>query len=281
MRAVQEWVLTIADAWWVHLVVLGLSLGDGFFPTVPSESVVVTLASLWTTTGQPSILLLMLAAWIGACAGDNVGYAIGRWVGWERFRYFREGRGRRAVEFAERGLRRRALVFIMSARYIPFGRTAVNLVAGAVHYPHRKFLHRSLIGTFVWSVYSCSVGAFAGQWFAHNHLLGIGVALVAAVVLSLLLERIVTTVHERLDRHADRRERHARSAGPGSGTGDSAEAGDAARPGDAVGAGASGQASRRAEAPPVDGSASNRSGRSAGPAAVRAAEGPTCARRHP
>ena len=42
------------------------------------------------------------------------------------------------------------------------GRTAVNLVAGAVHYPHRLFWPRSLLSTFVWAVYSCAIGAVAG-----------------------------------------------------------------------------------------------------------------------
>lgn len=206
MRAFEAWITGIADAWWVHLVVLGLSFLDGFFPTVPSESVIVSLASLASSSGKPSLVLLVLAAWIGAALGDNVGYLIGRLVGWERFRLLREGRGRRAVEAAERGLERRALLFLMTARYIPFGRTAVNLVAGAVHYPHGKFLRRDLASTFVWALYSVGIGVLAGQWFEHNRLLGIAVSLVAAVVISLGVERIVTLVHDALDRRAAARE---------------------------------------------------------------------------
>lgn len=213
MRAFEAWVTGIADAWWVHLVVFVLSLFDGFFPTVPSESVIVTLASISATTGAPSLILLVLAAWAGAACGDNIGYAIGRAVGWERFRIFREGRGRRAVEAAEHGPRRRAPLFLMTARYIPFGRTAVNLVAGAVHYPHAKFLRRDLASTFVWAVYSVGIGALAGQWFEHNRLLGITVSLVAAVVISLIVERIVTAVHDHLDRRAARREADDGEAG--------------------------------------------------------------------
>lgn len=209
MRAVEVWITGIADAWWVHLVVLALSLLDGFFPTVPSESIIVSLASLWSSTGKPSIILLVLAAWAGACLGDNLGYLIGRTLGWQRFRFFREGKGRPAVEAAERGLRRRALMFLMTARYIPFGRTAVNLVAGAVGYPHRAFFRRDLLSTFVWAVYSVGIGALAGQWFEHNRTLGIVVALVVAVVLSLVIERAVSAIHARLDRRANARERES------------------------------------------------------------------------
>ncbi|WP_241237451.1 DedA family protein [Brachybacterium saurashtrense] len=201
----EEWILGVSDAWWVHLVVYVFAAMDGFFPSVPSESTIVTLSSLWSSAGSPSIILIGLAAWMGAWTGDNLGYLIGSKIGWERFRFLREGRGRRAVEAADAGLQKRALVFLMTARYIPFGRTAVNLVAGAVHYPHRHFWPRSLLSTFVWAVYSCAIGAVAGAWFQDHHLLAITVALIAAVVMALLLERAISAMHRMLDRRAARR----------------------------------------------------------------------------
>ncbi|MDN5898454.1 MAG: DedA family protein [Brachybacterium sp.] len=202
----EEWILGIADAWWVHLMVYLFAALDGFFPSVPSESTIVTLSSLWSSSGRPSIIFVALAAWMGAWTGDNLGYLIGSKVGWERFRFLREGRGRRAVEAADRGLQKRALVFLMTARYIPFGRTAVNLVAGAVHYPHRHFWPRSLLSTFVWAVYSCAIGAIAGAWFEDHNLLAITVALFAALVMALVIERLITAMHRALDRRAERLE---------------------------------------------------------------------------
>ncbi|MGO1283993.1 MAG: DedA family protein [Brachybacterium sp.] len=202
----ESWILNFADAWWVHLVVYLFAAFDGFFPSVPSESTIVTLSSLWSTSRSPSIILIGLAAWLGAWTGDNIGYLIGNKIGWERFKFLREGRGRRAVDAADRGLQKRALVFLMTARYIPFGRTAVNLVAGAVHYPHSRFWPRSLLSTFVWAVYSCAIGALAGAWFEHNHLLGITVALIAAMVMALVLERMISIGHRALDRRAEQRE---------------------------------------------------------------------------
>jgi len=208
---VEDWILGVADAWWVHLAVYALATMDGFFPTVPSESVIVTLSSLWSSSGQPSLILIALAAWMGAWTGDNLGYFIGSKIGWERFRFLREGKGRRVVEAADRGLQKRALIFLMTARYIPFGRTAVNLVAGAVHYPHRNFWPRSLLSTFVWAVYSCAIGAVAGAWFTNHHMLAISVALVAAVVIALVLERFITALHKALDRRVERREAEDRT----------------------------------------------------------------------
>src|SRR5699024_12420563 len=102
----EGWVLSLADAWWVHLVVSLFAAFDGFFPSVPSESTIVTLASLWSPSGSPSIILLGLAAWIGACTGDNMGYWRGRQAGSHRFRCRRDGQGRQAVHAAGRGLQR-------------------------------------------------------------------------------------------------------------------------------------------------------------------------------
>ncbi|WP_114855963.1 DedA family protein [Brachybacterium sp. YJGR34] len=203
---IETWVLHVADAWWIYFVVYACAMLDGFFPTVPSESVIVTLSSLWSSSGRPYIVLIGLAAWIGAWTGDNLGYLLGSKIGWERFRFLREGKGRAAVDAAERGLEKRALIFLMTARYIPFGRTAVNLVAGAVHYPHKNFWPRSLLSTFVWAVYSCAIGAVAGAWFEDNHLLAITVALIAAVVMALVVERLIAMVHRVLDRRAEAQE---------------------------------------------------------------------------
>ncbi|WP_083713162.1 DedA family protein [Brachybacterium sp. P6-10-X1] len=202
---IEGWIMGVADAWWIYLVVYAFAAFDGFFPTVPSESTIVTLSSLWSSSGRPLILLIGFAAWMGAWTGDNLGYWLGSKIGWERFRFLREGKGRRAVEAADRGLQRRALLFLMTARYIPFGRTAVNLVAGAVHYPHKEFWPRSLLSTFVWAVYSCAIGAVAGAWFGEHHLLAITVALIAAVVLALIVERLIAVMHRVLDRRAERR----------------------------------------------------------------------------
>ncbi|WP_341855150.1 VTT domain-containing protein [Brachybacterium sp. GPGPB12] len=236
----EDWILQIGDAWWVHLVVYAFAALDGFFPTVPSESTIVSLSSLWSSSGRPSIILIGLAAWAGAFTGDNLGYLLGNKIGWERFRFLREGKGRRAVEAAENGPRKRALVFLMTARYIPFGRTAVNLVAGAVHYPHRLFWPRSVLSTFVWAVYSCAIGAVAGAWFENNHLLAITVALVAAIVMALVVERIIAAVHRWLDRRAERRDAERDDAVADAAAGSAVETGTGIGTGSAVGAGSAG-----------------------------------------
>ena len=196
MHVVEEIVVHAGEAWWVHLVVAAFSCVDAFFPTVPSESLLVALGSLWATSKRPSLLFLVLSGWGGAAIGDHVTYHIGRLLPWRKLRFFHEGhRGHRAVAAAERGLEKHAFTYLMTARFIPLGRTAVNLVAGGVKYPLSLFTPKIILATFLWAVYSCLVGALAGQWFETHPLLGILAALVLAFAVSLLVERVVRKFH--------------------------------------------------------------------------------------
>ncbi|MDK8803432.1 VTT domain-containing protein [Dermabacter hominis] len=196
MHVVEEIVVHAGEAWWIHLVVAAFSLVDAFFPTVPSESLLVALGSLWATSGKPSLLLLILSGWGGAAIGDHVTYQIGRVLPWRKLAFFNEGRrGHRAIEAAERGLEKHAFTYLMTARFIPLGRTAVNLVAGGVRYPRSLFTPKILLATFLWAVYSCLVGAVAGQWFEAHPILGILAALALAFAVSLLVERLVRRLH--------------------------------------------------------------------------------------
>lgn len=198
MQGLEQWIVGVADQWWVHLVVAAFACVDGFFPTVPSESLLVALGSLSSSTGIPALPLLILAGWAGAFAGDQVAYAIGRFVPWKKLRVLREGKIHGAISAAEHGLERHAFVFFVTARFIPLGRTAVNLTAGAVHYPPRAFVLRIAVATGLWSAYSAVVGYVSGQWFETHPLLGIVGALLTALVASLAMERVARVIRARL-----------------------------------------------------------------------------------
>lgn len=66
---------------------------DAFLPPVPREVVVVGLAALSISPGVPHTWALALAAALGAIAGDNISYAIGRQIGVERWRWMTSPRG--------------------------------------------------------------------------------------------------------------------------------------------------------------------------------------------
>ena len=189
---INDWVLGASGAWWVLPVVALLCLLDGFFPVLPSESLVVALASVWASSmGWWWLPILAVLAGAGAFLGDQAAYKIGAAVGTSRWAWMRRGRVRRAMELAEHQLRARGAVLIFTARYIPIGRVAVNLTAGATGFSHLRFSFFDALGCLIWGAYSVGVGALAGQWLESNHLMAIVVSIVLAVALGWVLDRLI------------------------------------------------------------------------------------------
>ena len=56
---------------WIYAVLFALAAVDGFFPVVPSEASVIT-AGVFAAAGDPSLPLVIVAAALGAFAGDQV-----------------------------------------------------------------------------------------------------------------------------------------------------------------------------------------------------------------
>uniref|UniRef100_UPI000A834B3D DedA family protein n=1 Tax=Arthrobacter sp. ERGS1:01 TaxID=1704044 RepID=UPI000A834B3D len=183
-------VLAAAGQPWVYAAVLLGCLLDGFFPPVPSESVVVGLAALIVTGGGPNPWLLLLAAALGAFVGDNLAYLIGRKLGTRRFRWMRGAFMQRSLNRADSALKRRAVSLILVARFVPVGRVAVNLAAGATAYPWRRFAPISAVSACLWAGYTVGLGALAGSWFGANQLAAVVAAIVLAAVLGLVAEKV-------------------------------------------------------------------------------------------
>ena len=130
-------------------------------------------------------------AGLGAFVGDNVAYLIGRGIGTDRFAWMRRKRLQHAFAWAGYELRLRPVSLILVARFVPIGRVAVNLVAGATRYSHRRFLVLTCFSSVGWAAYSVLIGMLAGQWFQEYHLLGMVVAVVVAMGLGMLIDRVV------------------------------------------------------------------------------------------
>ncbi|MFP3547779.1 hypothetical protein SB748_30840, partial [Rhizobium sp. SIMBA_035] len=82
----------------------------------------------------------------------------------------------------------------MVARFIPIGRVAVNLTAGATGFGHGRFVAFTAVSALLWSTYSVVLGFFFGKWFEHNHLLVAVIAIVAAIALGVVIDRIISKV---------------------------------------------------------------------------------------
>lgn len=197
MQAINDFILAAAGQPWVLLVVFACCVIDGFFPPIPSESVVVGLSAVAATANVPNPWLLMLVAAVGAFSGDNIAYMIGRRVGTRRWSWMRGPRMQSAFRWAGRELRKRPAALILVARFVPIGRVAVNLTAGVTRYPHLRFVGLTGLSAILWAGYSVGIGLFFGQWFEDNHLLGAVIAIVCAVALGVVVDLAVNRVRRR------------------------------------------------------------------------------------
>ncbi len=177
----------LSDSWWTYPLIFGIAAGDAVLPILPGETAVVTGGVLSSSTGL-NLYLVILCGALGAFAGDNVMYLIGRWAGpWARRTVLSGARSAKTLKWAEDQLDQRGGSIIIVARFIPGGRTATTFVAGTTEYPYRKFAVADAVGATVWSIYNALIGRIGGATFEDQTwkalLLAFAVALLGAGVI--------------------------------------------------------------------------------------------------
>lgn len=196
LEQVEAFILSAASQPWVLPLAAALCLLDGVVPVFPSESVLVALASI-VRDGEPVPLAALWAAgFAGAFLGDLSAYAIGRGVGTSRFRWMHRPRVRASVVMARRNLDAHGALLLFTARFIPGGRVAVNVTAGAMRYPLPRFVALDLVSTALWSAYSIAIARLTAGWL-DNAFLQIALSVSGAALVGLLLDRVVKAVLRR------------------------------------------------------------------------------------
>jgi len=191
MSVLEQWALNLAGSPWVFLAMYLFATIDGFFPPIPSESLVIALASLSASAGTPALLPVILVAAAGAFTGDQIAYTIGTRVNVRSLRLLRGAKGQSALDWAERALAERGASFIIAARYIPVGRVAVNMTAGAVHFPRRRFVGLAALAAITWATYSALIGVGAGKLLAGHPVLAIVVGVIGGLVIGVVVDWVL------------------------------------------------------------------------------------------
>jgi membrane-associated protein len=100
------------------------------------------------------------------------------------------------VGWAERALADRGAAFIISARFVPVGRVAVNMTAGTVGFPRARFSMFAGGAAVAWSAYSILLGAGASRMLDHP-LLGAAVGITCGLCSGVLVDRVVRRLRDR------------------------------------------------------------------------------------
>lgn len=196
----ENWILALAASPVVYLGMYLFATVDGIFPPIPSESLTIALAALSVSSGQPNLALIILAAAAGAFTGDQIAYTIGKRLNTRRIPFRGGPRTQKTLDWAKLALARRGASVILAARYIPVGRVAVNMTAGAVGYPRRRFVGLDAIASLTWALYSAAIGIGAGEWFKGHPLGAVAVGLVGGLLIGLVLDWTLRRLGERKNR---------------------------------------------------------------------------------
>lgn len=130
----------------------------GFF--LPGDSLLLT-CGLLAFKGIFNIWILLIGFPIAAILGDNVGYWFGNKVGPPIFsrpesRFFKPQNLAKAREFYDK----HGPITLVLARFLPFVRTFVPIVAGAVKMDYRTFFLYNVLGGLLWGAGVTLVGFF-------------------------------------------------------------------------------------------------------------------------
>jgi membrane-associated protein len=197
---VESWILTLAASPLVYLGMYLFATIDGIFPPIPSESLAIALSALSVSSGRPNLALIVLAAAAGAFTGDQIAYTIGKRLDVTRIPFLAGPRGQKSLHWAERTLARRGASVVLAARYIPVGRVAMNMTAGAVRYKRGRFVGLDAIASLTWALYSTGIGIGAGEWFKGHPLGAIVVGLLGGMLIGLVLDWSLRRLADRKNR---------------------------------------------------------------------------------
>ncbi len=173
-----------------YLAVAGLVLLEDFGVPVPGETVLV-LAAVYAGAGRLSVVLVGLLAFCAAIAGDNIGFALGRFGGhrliarFGRYVMLTPERIARATDFFER----HGGKVIVVARFVEGLRQANGIIAGTTDMHWARFLGFNALGAALWVATWTSVGYFSGAHIetiyndASRYSAYLAVAVAALVVL--------------------------------------------------------------------------------------------------
>jgi membrane protein DedA with SNARE-associated domain len=174
---------------------------------VPGEVglVVAGAAAAQNDTALPGVIV---AATIGAFAGDTVGYGLGRRYGTDIAERGRLSRWLRpGLERARRHFDRRGAATVGIARFVGALRAVVPVVAGSAQMPYRRFVVWALPAAVIWSALMATIGFVWGDAIAG--VIDRAGLVISAVVVTVIVVLLVRSHRRRKGRESGQADRPA------------------------------------------------------------------------
>lgn len=191
MSVIEDLLAQLAASPWALPLMFVLVFGDAFLVVIPGEVAVTAYGALAVSTGAPPLIAVIAVATLGALLGDLSCYAIGRWVGLERWGWMRRPKVQAAFAWARARLDQRMALVLFTARFIPFARLAVNLTAGASRLALPRYALVAALAALGWSAYQALVGAIVAALVPGGPVVAVIVSIVLAVGIGLTIDALL------------------------------------------------------------------------------------------
>ena len=135
------------------------SVLDSVIPVVPSETTVIIGGVAVATGTAPYPLLAVIAAGAaGAFIGDNMAFSIGRhWSDAFERRAQRKPKFAAKLAWAREQIADRGGLLLITARFIPGGRTAITIASGITRQSRAWFVRWTFIAAAIWATYAAGL----------------------------------------------------------------------------------------------------------------------------
>lgn len=179
---------TLSTNPWFYLAIVAVAMFDSVVPVLPGETTVI-LGGIAAGQGHLSLALVVLAGALGAAMGDNLAFTLGsQSSGWLNRTLLKSPKNQRRLEWATEQLRTRGATLLLTARFVPGGRTAVTVSAGITEQPRGRFVLFDGVACLLWALYAGVLGFVFGDRFKDNHTKAFILAFVAALSVTAVIE---------------------------------------------------------------------------------------------
>jgi membrane-associated protein len=186
----SDWLADFSSNWYFLAIIFAVAFFDSIVPIVPSETMVI-IGGVAAGRGDQVLLAVIAAGAVGAFLGDNTAYLLGnRLSGFIERRASTRPKLRRQLDWANEQIRVRGGLLLITARFIPGGRTALTVTSGITGQPRRWFMGWVGLAVVIWATYAALLGYIGGQTFEDDHTKAFLVAFGAALAMTGLIELV-------------------------------------------------------------------------------------------
>jgi len=186
----SDWLADFSSNWYFLLIIFAVAYLDSVVPLVPSETMVI-IGGVAAGRGDQMLIAVIAAGAIGAFLGDTTAYLIGsRMSGYIQRRAADRPKSQQRLDWARDQIQLRGGPLLITARFIPGGRTALTITSGITKQPRGWFMGWVAIAVVIWASYAALLGYVGGQAFQENHTLAFLLAFGTALGMTLAIEGV-------------------------------------------------------------------------------------------